>query len=67
VACFVCGDDLVTYGTGADEWRVGREDVKAQVEWDWSQSESTAMHLDPVAVSCAGPVACASVQRDAQA
>lgn len=64
LACFVPDDDLVMYGTGADEKRVGPEDVRAQVERDWSQSESTAMRFGPVAVSCAGPVAWASMEGD---
>lgn len=62
LSCFVPDDDLVLYGTGTDEKRVGREDVKAQVERDWSQSESTAMHFGPVSISCAGPVAWASTE-----
>ncbi len=46
--------DVVLYGTGADEKRIGLEQIRAQVERDWSQSDSAAMMLDWTSVSAAG-------------
>ncbi len=52
----MAGDaDVVLYGTGADEKRIGLEQIRAQVERDWSQSDSAAMVLDWTSVSAAGP------------
>ena len=57
----MAGDaDVVLYGTGADEKRIGLEQIRAQVERDWSQSDSASMLLDWTSVSAAGPVAWAA-------
>jgi len=53
--------DVMVYGTGADERRVGVEQIRAQVTRDWSQSESAAMAFDRMLVSAAGAVAWAAV------
>lgn len=50
-------DDVVGIGTGQDEWRVGPEEFKAQVERDFSQAEALSVDYEPVVVSEAGPVA----------
>jgi hypothetical protein len=34
--------DVVLYGTGADEERVGPVQIRTQVERDWSQTESAS-------------------------
>jgi len=55
--CFVPDADLVLYGTGADEKRVGPEQLRAQVERDWAQSDSIALSFGWTSISAAGPVA----------
>jgi ketosteroid isomerase-like protein len=56
-AVFLPDPDIVMYGTGVDEKRVGLSEVEAQVKRDWSQSEATSMVLGWHSVSAAGPVA----------
>jgi ketosteroid isomerase-like protein len=50
-------DDVVVIGTGPDEWRVGPEEFKAQLERDFAQSEALSVDYEPLVVSEAGPVA----------
>ena len=50
-------DDVVGIGTGLDEWRVGQQQFKAQVERDFAQSEALSLDYEPLVVSEAGPVA----------
>jgi ketosteroid isomerase-like protein len=50
-------DDVVDIGTGPDEWRVGPEAFKAQLERDFAQSEALSVDWEPLVVSEAGPVA----------
>jgi uncharacterized protein (TIGR02246 family) len=57
IGIFAADDDAVMYGTGADEKRVGPKQIRAQVERDWAQSDSTEMSFDWVSISAAGPVA----------
>jgi uncharacterized protein (TIGR02246 family) len=49
--------DVVGIGTGPDEWRVGPEAFKAQIERDFAQSEALSVDYKPLVVSEAGPVA----------
>jgi len=50
-------DDVVGIGTGPDEWRVGPEEYRAQIERDFAQSEALSLNYEPLVVSEAGPVA----------
>ena len=50
-------DDVVGIGTGPDEWRVGPEEFRAQIERDFAQSEALSVNYEPLVVSEAGPVA----------
>lgn len=59
-ACFAPDPDVVMYGTGADEKRVGLDPIQAQAERDWSQAESSIVKYEWVSVSAAGPVAWAA-------
>lgn len=59
--CFAPDADVVLYGTGADEKRIGPEQIRTQVQRDWAQSESAAMLLDWTSVSAAGSVAWAAI------
>ncbi len=59
--CFVPDPDLVLYGTGADEKRVGAEQVRAQVERDWAQTEGIELSITWKSISAAGSVAWAAL------
>jgi ketosteroid isomerase-like protein len=50
-------EDVVAIGTGPDEWRVGPEQLKTQIERDFAQSEALSVAYEPLVVSEAGPVA----------
>lgn len=54
LACFASDTDVVLYGTGADEKRIGLEQIRIQVERDWAQSESAAMSFTWNSISAAG-------------
>ena len=49
--------DVVMYGTGADEKRVGLAEIQAHAERDWSQSEAVSLTYGWTSVSAAGSVA----------
>jgi ketosteroid isomerase-like protein len=57
VAVIAPDDDVVGIGTGPDEWRVGPEEFRAQIERDFAQSEALSLNYEPLVVSEAGPVA----------
>jgi ketosteroid isomerase-like protein len=57
LAGFAPDPDVVMYGTGADEKRVGLAQVKAQAERDWSQSDSISIKYKWMSVSASGPAA----------
>jgi uncharacterized protein (TIGR02246 family) len=61
LACFVPDPDVMIYGTGADERRIGPEQIRLQVERDWSQAEHIEMSLNTTSISAAGPVAWAAM------
>jgi ketosteroid isomerase-like protein len=50
-------EDVVGIGTGPDEWRVGPEAFRAQLERDFAQSEALSVDYEPLVVSEAGQVA----------
>lgn len=49
--------DVMLYGTGADEKRIGLKEFKVQFERDWSQSEAASLKFGGHTVSAAGQVA----------
>lgn len=57
LSLFAPDADQVHFGTGADEKRVGRDQIGFQVERDWSQTEALAFNLTWHQISTAGPVA----------
>lgn len=59
--CFASDADVVLIGTGADEKCVGPEQIRRQVERDWTQSESAAMAFSWTSISAAGATAWAAV------
>ena len=60
--CFAPDADVVLYGTGADEKRIGLEQIRTQVQRDWAQSESAVMLFGWTSVSAAGSVAWAAIE-----
>jgi ketosteroid isomerase-like protein len=60
-------DDVVAIGTGPDEWRVGPEEFKAQLERDFAQAEALSVDYQPLVVSEAGPVAWVAGRASVQA
>jgi len=61
MACFAPDPDIVFYGTGADEKRIGPDGVRAQAQRDWDQTDSISMAFDEVSISAAGSVAWAAI------
>lgn len=57
LSLFVPDPDVVLYGTGADEKRIGQAAIKTQFERDWSQSEAASLKFDWHSVSLAGGAA----------
>jgi ketosteroid isomerase-like protein len=57
LALFAPDSDLVLFGTGADEKRVGLAELKFQAERDWAQTDSISFELGWHSVSAAGSVA----------
>jgi ketosteroid isomerase-like protein len=49
--------DVVMYGTGADEKRIGLNEIQIQAERDWSQTDAAAFHFEEPSISAAGSVA----------
>lgn len=55
---FVAPDeDVVLFGTGADEKRIGLDELKYQAERDWSQTNALGFNIGWHSVSTAGSVA----------
>ena len=59
-AAFATDSDVVMYGTGADEKRVGLKEIAAQAERDGSQTEAAVLNYGWTSVSATGPVAWAA-------
>jgi len=57
---FAPDPDVVMYGTGADEKRVGVAEIEAQAKRDWSQAEAAALKYGWTSVSAADSVAWAA-------
>ncbi len=49
--------DVVVIGTGADEKRIGLDEIKLQLERDWSQTDVVSMEISRHLISAAGNVA----------
>jgi ketosteroid isomerase-like protein len=57
LATFLPDPEVVCIGTGADEKRLGRAGIKAQVERDLAQTEAISIEFGSRIVSAAGVVA----------
>ncbi len=55
-AAFAPDPDVVMYGTGADEKRTGLDEIQAQAERDWAQSDAVGMNFAWLSISAAGSV-----------
>lgn len=60
LALHVPDSDVMMYGTGEDEKRVGRAAIQAQFERDWAQTEASALVYGWTSVSATGSVAWAA-------
>jgi ketosteroid isomerase-like protein len=49
--------DVVMFGTGADEKRIGLAQIEEQAKRDWSQADETGLSYEWMSISSAGPVA----------
>jgi uncharacterized protein (TIGR02246 family) len=61
MSLFSDDDDLVVIGTGADERKVGKNEVRSLFKRDWAQSEASSLIYNWRVVSSAGVVAWAAV------
>lgn len=57
LGCFAVGEDGVLIGTGADEWRVGDAEVRAQTERDFAQGDALSLDYGDVHVDGSDEVA----------
>jgi ketosteroid isomerase-like protein len=57
LALFAPDADVVLFGTGADEKRLGMAEIRAQAERDWAQAEAFILEWGWSSVSAAGSVA----------
>ena len=57
LSVFAPDADVVLFGTGRDERRMGSSEIQAQAKRDWAQSEGGNFRWKWHSVSAAGPVA----------
>ena len=57
---FAPDPDVVMYGTGADEKRLGLVEIQVQAERDWFQTETASLSYRRTSISAAGSVAWAA-------
>lgn len=60
-ACFASDADVVMFGTGADEKRMGLAEIQFQARRDWDQTEAISMSFDWISISAVGSVAWAAI------
>lgn len=61
---FATDQDVIMYGTGADEKRVGLAEIELQAQRDWSQSDSSEVRYGWTSISSAGDVAWAATDAE---
>ncbi len=59
---FAPDDDVLIFGTGPDERRVGLEELRSQLERDYSQAEPATVTYQRTLISVRGPVAWMAVE-----
>ncbi|MBL8133652.1 MAG: nuclear transport factor 2 family protein [Anaerolineae bacterium] len=60
LACIAPDADVVMYGTGADEKRIGLNGIQSQAERDWSQTDAAGFYFQEPTIGAAGSVAWAA-------
>ena len=67
LAHFAADPDVVFIGWGADERRLGRAEIRAQVERDWAQTEAASFEYTWTSIAGAHGVAWVAADTPAQA
>jgi ketosteroid isomerase-like protein len=62
MSLFYTDEDMVVIGTGADEKRVGKSEVRSLFKRDWSQSEASSIVYNWKSISAEGKFAWAAVE-----
>jgi ketosteroid isomerase-like protein len=62
MALFSTDEDMVVMGTGADEKRVGKSEVRSLFKRDWSQSEASSIEYNWKSISAEGKFSWAAVE-----
>ncbi len=57
MACVAPDENAVLFGTGADERRIGPDELKYQAERDWAQTDALGFNIGWHSVSASGSVA----------
>lgn len=63
-SAFAPDPDVIMYGTGADEKRVGLAEIEMQAQRDWSQSDASEVRFGWMSISAAGDVAWAATDAE---
>jgi len=58
---FAPDPDVIMYGTGTDEKRVGMAEIETQAQRDWSQTDTSEVRYGWMSISVAGRVAWAAI------
>lgn len=66
MALFAPDDDQILFGTGIDEKRIGRDQIRYQAERDWAQTEALAFNFNWHQISAAGRVAWVAAEGQGQ-
>jgi ketosteroid isomerase-like protein len=66
MALFAPDDDQIMFGTGIDEKRIGRDQIRFQAERDWAQTEALAFNFTWHRISAAGQVAWVAAEGQGQ-
>lgn len=66
MALFAPDDDQILFGTGIDEKRIGRDQIRYQAERDWAQTEALAFNFNWHQISAAGAVAWVAAEGQGQ-
>jgi uncharacterized protein (TIGR02246 family) len=61
IDCFAIDDDVVLYGAGKDQKRIGIDQIRSQVQSEWERSDTAEMTFSWFSISAANPVAWAVV------
>lgn len=57
LSCIAPDSNVVMYGTGADEKRIGLSEIQTQAERDWAQTDAATFSFNDPIIGASGPVA----------